>query len=157
MVYKFNFDNEYNNVKTCLIKYISQKVTSVGKNSDIADFLNKNIDEYKILVVSDISKKAKQYILSTYKNTEVFMEQNMMINLIEHELVPEHRILSSEEAEEFLEKYNCKKRNLPRMLLSDPVAEYYNAKIGDIFRIIRPNEASGYAPAYRIVVKGSIK
>ena len=36
------------------------------------------------------------------------------------------------------------------------VARYYNAKVNDIFKILRPNITSGYSVFYRVVVNGKI-
>lgn len=106
----------------------------------------------KIIVVKEINKKAIQYVYNTFPNAEVFIENELLINLIDHDLVPEHEILSKEECDELLENYNAKKRNLPKILKTDPVARYYNMKPGDICKIIRPSEQSGFVAFYRLVV-----
>lgn len=152
MVYNINLDDKE---KTKLIiKLLPQKVTSVSKTSNIVDFLNTHKKYHNIIIVKELSKKADQVIKSNYPNTEVFLEENLLINIVDHDLVPKHEILTKEEAETFYEKYNCKKRNMPKILTSDPVARYYNMKIGDICRIIRPSETSGYTVTYRLVIKG---
>ena len=35
---------------------------------------------------------------------------------------------------------------------SDPISKYYNAQVGDIFRITRPSENSGLTNTYRLVI-----
>lgn len=137
------------------IKLLLQKITAINKTSSIYAFLNTFKDEPKIIVVKEISKKALQFINLNYKNTEVFNENELLINIIDHDLVPIHEILTKEETEEFLEKYNVKKRNLPKILKTDPVARYYNMQIGDICRILRPSEQTSFAPTYRLVVQGN--
>ena len=42
---------------------------------------------------------------------------------------------------------------MPKINFSDPIARYYNAKIEDVFRIIRPSPTSGKSIFYRRVVK----
>ena len=42
------------------------------------------------------------------------------------------------------------------MLKTDPIARYYNAKVGDIFRIIRSSSYSGQGFGYRQVVEQNI-
>ena len=61
----------------------------------------------------------------------------MKFDILKHKLVPHHEILSQEEVEKLLKTYNIKKEQLPRMLLSDPVAKAIGAKEGDIVKIIR--------------------
>ena len=87
----------------------------------------------------------------------MFLEKELMINIIEHDIVPEHKILTPEEKLIFYEEYSCKKKNLPRILNTDPVAKYYNMKPGDICKIIRVSEVSGSVFSYRIVTKGYAK
>lgn len=150
-------DNKNYKVNKMAIKLINQKITAVNKSLGINEFLNNFKDYPKIMIIKGISKKANQYILNNYSNTEIFLEEEMMINLIDHDLVPRHILLTPEESETFYENFNCKKRNMPKIFSSDPVAKYYNMQIGDICRIIRPSETAGFAATYRLVVKGSIK
>ena len=49
-----------------------------------------------------------------------------------------------------------KKREMPRILDSDPVARYFGAKVGDILEIIRPSITTIEAVTYRIVVQGTL-
>ena len=57
----------------------------------------------------------------------------------------------------FFDKYHCKKRSVPKMLTSDPIARYYNMKPNDIVRITRPSKQSGYSRSFRLVIKGDLK
>jgi DNA-directed RNA polymerase subunit H (RpoH/RPB5) len=146
-----------NDDKTFAIKIIPQKITAVNKASGISDFLNNFKNSPKIVVVDSINKKAKQYISNNFPKTEIFTEVELMINLVDYVMIPKHEVLTKEEVEAFYKEFNCKKRNMPKMLTSDPVARYYNVDHGDIMRILRPSITSGVAPAYRLVVKGEIK
>ncbi|MBO3799211.1 MAG: DNA-directed RNA polymerase subunit H [Thermoproteota archaeon] len=76
------------------------------------------------------------------------------VNILEHVLVPSHKVLSSEEREMFLRKYNIKPSQLPKILASDPVAVAIGAKPGDILEITRKSPVAGVTLAYRIVVEG---
>jgi DNA-directed RNA polymerase I, II, and III subunit RPABC1 len=51
-----------------------------------------------------------------------------------------------------MEEYLVKPKELPRIYVYDPIARYYYAKNGDIFRIERPSLTSGVAVVYRLVV-----
>ena len=90
---------------------------------------------------------APKYIL------EKFLEKELVVNITEHELVPEHVKMTSEETQEVLERYNIKKSQLPRIPHDDIVARYYGLRRGDAVRIIHCPETtvSGYI-MYRIVV-----
>lgn len=69
-----------------------------------------------------------------------------------HELVPEHIVLSDEEAKEVLEKYKINKENLPKISQNDPVIRAIGSKKGDIVKIIRNSPTAGKAVYYRLVV-----
>jgi DNA-directed RNA polymerase subunit H len=75
-------------------------------------------------------------------------------NILDHELVPKHIILSEKEKEEVLKKYRATLKQLPRILSSDPVAKAIGAKPGDVIKIIRKSPTAGESIYYRIVVRG---
>jgi len=76
------------------------------------------------------------------------------MDITKHELVPKHIILSENEKEELLKRYGITIRQLPRILLSDPVIKTMNVKIGDVIKIIRKSETAGESEYYRVVVRG---
>ncbi|RLF47609.1 MAG: DNA-directed RNA polymerase subunit H [Thermoplasmata archaeon] len=75
------------------------------------------------------------------------------MDILKHELVPHHEILSEEEVEKLLKTYNIKKEQLPRIRIDDPVAKAINAKEGDVIKIIRKSPTAGISVAYRVVSK----
>ena len=81
----------------------------------------------------------------------------MKFDILKHKLVPYHEILSKEEEEKLLKTYNIKKEQLPRMLITDPVAKAINAKEGDIVKIVRQSPTAGKSIAYRLVIKKEIE
>lgn len=151
--------NNHLNAKHMIIKIINQKVTSISKSSLIADFLNKYKNDPKIVIVNNISDKFLFGIKhdSNYPNTELFLGKEMMMNIIDHIAVPKHILLSDDEMKLVLNSYHAKRREMPEILETDPIARYYNAKIGQMFRIIRASETTGNAPYYRLVIRGQIK
>ena len=48
--------------------------------------------------------------------------------ILEHELVPEHRVLSFREAIEVLKRLQVKPNQLPRISINDPVVRLLHAK-----------------------------
>jgi DNA-directed RNA polymerase subunit H len=78
----------------------------------------------------------------------------LKFDVLKHELVPKHEILSEEEKKELLKKYGISLKQLPRILLSDPVIKSLGAKVGDVIRITRKSETAGESIYYRVVVKG---
>ncbi len=78
-------------------------------------------------------------------------------NILEHELVPKHEILSPEEALEVLKKLNIKPYQLPWISINDPVVKAIGAHPGDIIRIIRKSPTAGETIAYRYVAVDTVK
>jgi DNA-directed RNA polymerase subunit H (RpoH/RPB5) len=150
-IIKSEDNNEYIIKEIYKIKFYFQKISSI-KKTDIEDFITTNKKIHKILIINDINPKVKNDILE-YGNIEIFIKDELMINIIDHILVPKHSILSEDEKTHFFEEYYVKPKDLPRILVNDPISRYYYAKVGDIMRIERPSITSGYSISYRIVVR----
>ena len=154
LIYKVDYENDEK--KYIIIKILNQKITAINKTSPIGEFLNQYKNENKLVIVKSISNKTKQLVINTYTNTEIFLEKELMINLIDHIYVPRHEILSNDESQQIIEAYNTRKRDMPKILTNDPISRYYNMQPGQICRILRPSETSGYVPYYRLVIKGNL-
>ena len=77
----------------------------------------------------------------------------VVINILEHVLVPKFRILSEEEKKGVLERFKTTDEKLPKILSTDPVAKKIQAKSGDLLEIERNSEVAGKSIYYRIVVE----
>ncbi len=71
----------------------------------------------------------------------------------DHVYVPKHEIISKQEAEEIIKKYNCKPTELPLIFVTDPAILGLGVKPGDMIKITRKSSTSGESLYYRYVVE----
>lgn len=83
---------------------------------------------------------------------QLFHEDDVVVNITKHELVPKHTPLSDSEVKEVLEAHSLKIQMLPRMLSTDPVALYFGLERGRVVKISRKSESAGVYVTYRQVV-----
>jgi DNA-directed RNA polymerase subunit H (RpoH/RPB5) len=136
------------------INLINAKIDSIVQNSPLDDYLSNNIDVPKIIVAKDSAKKAVKQIMTDYKNAEFFFETEMMEDIPSKIFIPEHQLLNKDEIDELLSKFS--EQELSKILITDVMSRYYAAKLGDIFRIVRPSFTAGKSIFYRRVVNGSL-
>jgi len=150
---QFDYISNEVTYKGYYIKVFFEKINKITRINAIKSVLDDEL-LHKIIIVYDTSLKIFTEIIKN-ANTEVFFIHELMINLIDHDLVPQHEVLNNDEKQKFLQEYKVKGKELPRILLCDPIVRYYNLSPGTILRITRPSIASGESIFYRIVHKSS--
>jgi len=71
-----------------------------------------------------------------------FLTKKRKIDVLLHELVPKHYLLTKEESLILLEKYQINISDLPQMFEKDPVSIAIGAKEGDIVKIVRESHTT---------------
>jgi len=143
-----------NNNNKCSIYSVNIKLNSITQGTPIDEYLSNNVAIHKIIILKDAAKKVLKQILIDYKNTEFFFEHELLEDIPNKIFIPTHQLLNEEEKKELLSKFN--ENELSNILDVDMMARYYNAKIGDIFKIIRPSIVAGNNIFYRKVIHGSL-
>ena len=83
------------------------------------------------------------------------VKEKPKVDILLHEIVPKHKILTKDETEDLLKKYSIKLLNLPLIFSDDPVVEMVGARYGDVIRITRKSETMvKEVESYRFVMKG---
>lgn len=70
------------------------------------------------------------------------MTKKKKIDVLLHELVPKHYLLTKEETKELLDKFKITVTDLPQMFDKDPVAIAIGAKEGDVVKIVRQSHTT---------------
>ena len=76
----------------------------------------------------------------------------MTVDILQHEFVPKHEILSKNESKELLDRLGIPPEKLPKILAEDPTAKRIKASRGDILKISRKSPTARETVYYRLVV-----
>lgn len=143
------FTLKANNNDNYAIKIIYNKITAIGKQSVINDFIVEYKNYRKIIVAVDYNNKILTFVLQN--NIQIFRESSLLQDIISNDYQPKFELLSPKEMESVKKEYHITDYTTEKILKSDPVVKYFALKKGDIIRIIRPSPTSGKSIAYRIV------
>ncbi|KAG1277718.1 hypothetical protein G6F65_008360 [Rhizopus arrhizus] len=110
----------------------------------------KGICIYQKSMTSSANKVIQQ--LPSKHTLESFQENELLVNITHHVLVPKHEVLTAEEKSTLLQRYRLKETQLPRIQHTDPVARYYGLKRGQVVKILRESETAGRYVSYRLCI-----
>ena len=100
--------------------------------------------------LTPFAKQAVKEMTSQGYRMEYFKDAELLVDITEHKLVPEHVVLTAQQKQELLERYRLKPSQLPRIQITDPVARYYGLKHQQVVKIVRPSETAGRYITYRL-------
>ena len=114
---------------------------------------DKQVMRAVVIIRNHITPAAAKVMQSLPKlKIEMFYENELLVNITEHDLVPKHELLTLEEKKELLQRYHLRDTQLPRIQHNDPVARYFGLAKGNVVRILRPSETAGRYVTYRLVL-----
>lgn len=137
------------------VEFLSDKAFGIAQIKAFTDYITKNNYKAGIVVInvalSAAARKAVSHVESVAR-IECFLEDDLLVNITRHELVPRHVLLSRDEKIALLKRYRLKETQLPRILQKDPVARYLGLRRGEVVKIIRVSETAGRYASYRLCV-----
>jgi len=142
-------------IGTIWVEFLPDSSVGIKQMRTFAQYLSANNHHTGILITAvNITPAALKIIPAVASETriECFVEQDLLVNITHHELVPKHVLLSKEERTALLARYRLKDTQLPRIQLGDPVARYLGLRRGQVVKIIRKSETAGRYASYRLCV-----
>lgn len=150
--------------KKCYIKYFTGKSLRANNIMDFIDdlfvqeeILNKNTDDLIIIVKDEPNDTLIRNLKDLWEQNKYFIRvitrKRLQFNILEHEYVPQHIIMTQEETEELFKSKNIlDKSNLPEISRFDPVSLVIGIRPGQVCRIIRNSRTAIITNYYRICV-----
>jgi DNA-directed RNA polymerase subunit H (RpoH/RPB5) len=121
---------------------------------NVEEILTKN-DTLFIVVKDEVNDTLVSKIRHIWESDKIFIViqplKRLQYNILNHVLVPPHRIMSNEEILKIKERYNIMSdTQFPDISRFDPVAQAIGIRPGQVCEIIRPSKTAINAPYYRI-------
>lgn len=143
-IYEYKLDTG----TSCVVKILFEKLTGIGKNTPIAEFLGSYPKYQKIIIASDYNAKVSE-ILS--KTGNIFKISSLLIDILKNKLQPKFVHLTLDQMEHVKLAWCATNEDLPKIKYSDPVARYLGLKKNTVIKIVRYSITSGESVAYKII------
>ncbi|XVF41141.1 hypothetical protein PTKIN_Ptkin01aG0256300 [Pterospermum kingtungense] len=114
--------------------------------------LKESISGLTLVVQSKMNSFARKELESFPFKVEVFHIADLYVNLTKHYLMPKHEVLTSEQKQKLLNKYQLEDKQLPQMLQTDPIARYYGLEKRQVVKVTYSKEFVDFHEQYRCVV-----
>ena len=157
---KENTENKENKTKIYIRYYLAKSLRPANLQEMIDDLFNveevltKN-DTLMIIVKDEINETLVNTLKHIWEQDKIFIIiqslKRSQFNLLNHILVPPHRILSIPETIQIRTRYNIMSDGqFPDISRFDPVAQAIGIRPSQVCEIIRPSKTAISAPYYRI-------
>jgi DNA-directed RNA polymerase subunit H len=131
--------------RSMLSKMYMRHLRRIAKEKEIPG------ERLKVQMIDKLTRELEMKDVRKYYS-EIFGTEEF--DVLKHDLVPKHKVLSPEEKEELKEKYNLKSlKQLPKMKISDPGVIAVGGVIGDVIEITRNSPTAKETTYYRLVVR----
>lgn len=158
----FKLEYEHNKLKKSIYFSIlkEKKITKKDFMNKIKDLLEESEHDNYLFITSDTQPLSYVNEIKTKFNIDIqiFTIDKLQINILKHILQPDEIILYNlEDTKKIMEEKQWKSEDIPKILSSDAISMYFNAKEGELFKFYRKsmvdvNRTSSQGIYYRIVV-----
>jgi DNA-directed RNA polymerase subunit H (RpoH/RPB5) len=144
-----------------VIFHVWNKTTRPQNVSELVDFLyrsdNPLSEECTLLIIfSEKNDGLNVYLEQLWDLEGIYVViqglQNLTVNHLKHTLVPKHIILSEEEKNNVLTKYNSTIKMMPEIDRNDAIARIILLRPGQMVKIERPSKLAIIDITYRVCV-----
>lgn len=150
------------NQKIYIRYYLAKSIRPQNIQEMIDDLFNLDVvltkdDTLFIIVKDDMNQTLTSLMKHIWEQDKIFIViqniKRLQFNILEHTLVPPHRLMTDEEVETIKIKYNITDDTLfPDISRFDPVAQAICLRPGQFCEITRPSKTSITTKYYRICV-----
>jgi DNA-directed RNA polymerase subunit H (RpoH/RPB5) len=112
-------------------------------------------DDLIVVMKDEPNDTIKKTLMNIWEQDGIFIIviniKRLQYNIMNHQLVPPHIVLSKEEAQEVKRKYNIlDDSQIPDLSRFSPVSQVIGIRPGDLCRIFRPSKTAIKAEFYRV-------
>ncbi|KAL4586271.1 hypothetical protein LXL04_010907 [Taraxacum kok-saghyz] len=109
---------------------------------------------HQIILV--LQGKMNHFAQTVFKGSEVKLEifqiTELFVNITKHVAIPKHEILTGEEKEQILKKYELTDNQIPYIRVDDAIARYYGLEKKQVVKVTYNSEITGSFVTYRCVI-----
>jgi DNA-directed RNA polymerase subunit H (RpoH/RPB5) len=142
--------------------YLAKTIRQVNIQDMIDDLFNleqilSKEDTLFIITKDDMNETLMNDLKHFWEKDGVFIViqsiKRLQLNILEHTLVPNHRVMLDSEVETVMKKYNIKdKTQFPDISRFDPVAQVIGLRPGKVCHITRQSKTAVVSDYYRVCI-----
>ena len=154
-------DEDTDSLKIYIKYYLGKALKPATLQEMVDDLLVEEIlskkDTLFVIVKDSVNDTLTNFVKHIWESENIFVIliplKRLQFNILEHVLVPPHRILDESEKIRIKNKYNIiKDAEFPELSRFDPVAQAIGIRPGQVCEISRPSKTAISAPYYRICI-----
>lgn len=144
--------------------YVKYHLAKTIRHNNIYEYIDDLFQLEEVLTKQDeliiiVKDEPNDPIISTVKHiwkqdgilVTLYSIKRLQFNILDHELVPPHRVLTDEETIEMKQKFNIKDNSqMPGISRFSPVSLAIGIRPGEICEILRKSKTAISAPFYRV-------